>query len=591
MSLPNSQLIRIATRGPKTVGPPRTMVTDLTAMFAEMLAEASILRWPSDRYADDPVRFCTEVLGFEPWYRQAEILNALRDHSRVSVTSGHKCGKSRVATAAGLWFYSSFLSEQPARVFLSSARAQQIESILWTELSRLFRGSGRCLDCRLRDPKGPRPCEHSTPLDGLLAARSTTGLRSDDDRRILGITAKVAEGVQGYSGPQLWILDEASGIDDPVFEVVEGNMMGGRSKVLMLGNPTRNKGEFFESHNNAKKSKAYYRVQMSSEEAAKARDSRGLPIPFLASQTEVEERRELWGEDSPLYKVRIKGEFALHEDGCIFSVGAIAEAIERWDEDPGVGRLYIGVDPAGATGTGDDSAFAIRRGTKLLRLVTSKNLDEDGHLRKILALVEEHRVGRETPVIVVDREGSIGSVLHSRIVEYLDAFRAPRRPPWEYVPVKASNQAERMPNSFPRVRDELHGNLERWFRTGSIPDDDDLSKELNSVHWIPQIDQRSKATPKDELRKLLGRSPDRMDALMLSVWEPLSLRVGADESLPPSAAAAVAKDRARLDRARTPAGGWEGGGGWGEWEGGRDSEATPDPRRNRPGRGTLRGRR
>ena len=53
-------------------------------------------------------------------------------------------------------------------------------------------------------------------------------------------------------------------------------------------------------------------------------------IPGLAGREWIEEKREEWGEDSPLYLVRVKGEFAVAEDGKIFSIHAIAEAEKRW---------------------------------------------------------------------------------------------------------------------------------------------------------------------------------------------------------------------------------------------------------------------
>jgi hypothetical protein len=51
-------------------------------------------------------------------------------------------------------------------------------------------------------------------------------------------------------------------------------------------------------------------------------------------------------------------------------------------------------------------------------------------------------------------------------------------------------------------------------------------KELHAPEWIPQVTGRLKATGKDELRKALGRSPDRADAVALAVWEPMASAPG-----------------------------------------------------------------
>ncbi|MCL5459673.1 hypothetical protein M3M33_13645, partial [Loigolactobacillus coryniformis] len=49
---------------------------------------------PSADAKADPVTFAEEVLGLTVWPRQAELLRAARDHARVTVTSGHKTGKT-----------------------------------------------------------------------------------------------------------------------------------------------------------------------------------------------------------------------------------------------------------------------------------------------------------------------------------------------------------------------------------------------------------------------------------------------------------------------------------------------------------------
>ena len=51
-----------------------------------------------------------------------------------------------------------------------------------------------------------------------------------------------------------------------------------------------------------------------------------------------------------------------------------------------------------------------------------------------------------------------------------------------------------------------------------------LAKELHSLSWRQHANGRLKVTPKDELRKELGRSPDRYECVALSAWEPLSMR-------------------------------------------------------------------
>src|SRR6185295_13195738 len=94
---------------------------------------------------------------------------------------------------------------------------------------------------------------------------------------------------------------------------------------------------------------------------------------------------------------------------------------------------------------------------------------------------------------------------------------------------------------YDRVRDELTANLEKWLRDGgSLPEDVKLAGELHEPEWEIAINGRNKVTRKTELKKALGRSPDRYDAVALSAWEPASVRAAesddADDDAPSGAA-------------------------------------------------------
>ncbi len=89
------------------------------------------------------------------------------------------------------------------------------------------------------------------------------------------------------------------------------------------------------------------------------------------------------------------------------------------------------------------------------------------------------------------------------------------------VGIRASDRAHREPHLYDRMRDELLANLANWLIDGgAIPEDTKLAAELHAPEWTQTITGRLKATPKDEIRKKLGRSPDRGDAVALAVWEP-----------------------------------------------------------------------
>lgn len=490
--------------------------------------------WPSARYRENPVAFFEEILGVAPWAKQIEIIEAVRDHKRVAVASGHKVSKSHTAAGIGLWFFESF---EDARVVMSSTTSRQVDQILWREVKMMHARSGVCVACKRAnrerlargEPPGPRPCEHSALLDGQPMQLARTGLRSEDFREIVGFTAREAEAVAGVSGKNLlYILDEASGIPDAIFEAIEGNRAGG-ARIVMFSNPTRTEGEFYAAFD-AKKD--FYRtIQISSEETPNVRLGREV-IPGLATKEWVEEKKLEWGEDSPLYKIRVKGQFVLAEDGKVLSVHAITESEKRWRDEAddfaaiaAPPRLHIGIDPAGPGVGGDESAFALRRGYRMLGVIPFRALTEEAHLVHLLGMIKAHSSPRELPPIVkIDREGNVGARVYGMLRAHLDARASDVRSPFELVGVRSSERAVREPTIYDRVRDELWANLAQWIREGgAIVEDAKLAKELHAPEWIGQVSGRMKITPKEDLRKALGRSPDRADALGLAVWDVPSL--------------------------------------------------------------------
>ena len=52
----------------------------------------------------DPVGFASNSLGARPWSKQAEILEAVRDFSRVAVRSCNGSGKTYLAAHVVLWW-------------------------------------------------------------------------------------------------------------------------------------------------------------------------------------------------------------------------------------------------------------------------------------------------------------------------------------------------------------------------------------------------------------------------------------------------------------------------------------------------------
>lgn len=254
----------------------------------ELLASIPI----EERYANDPVGYVREVLGGHPWSKQREILEALRDHDRVTVRSSHGTGKTWLAANAALWF----LNTRKNSIVLSTAPTwRQVSELLWREVRAVH---GRC--------HLPGQC-NETDLE-LGPQWYAMGLSTNDPDRFQGFHAEHL----------LLICDEAAGIPPSIYEAAEGVLTTVGSKRLLIGNPTSTVGTFYNSHHGPG-SKAWYRVHIAARHSpnftgeAIAEEVRKK----LVTQQWALERAEEWGENSGRYRARVEGEFS-REEGLVY---------------------------------------------------------------------------------------------------------------------------------------------------------------------------------------------------------------------------------------------------------------------------------
>lgn len=471
---------------------------------------ASLLRaktYPLTEFAHDPVRYARERLGIRNLLpHQEEILRAICDavhgraRPRVAVRSGQKDGKTKIVIVAALWFYESF---SEARVYCCAAIEEQTKGVLWNELGITLRAAER----------------HGSKIDGILSRSPKGGFTStDDSRQIKGLGGREIESVAGLSGNQLMIVDEASHLPKKKYEVFEGNNMGG-GVVVFISNPTRTDGPFYDAFHGAR---AYWQTfHLDSEVIVAWLEAHNLEIPGIVTRARVEEKREMYGTDSPFWIVRVKGDFLKHETGRAIPMWKIDEAIARWAlMGDTLGPLTIGYDPAGPGVFGDEHAWAIRRGPKILHLHTRRGLNDDEAVAETLSVLRMWRRPTDPPPrIVLDAEGPIGSVIFARLRSESERLRLGRSAEvFDVHAVRASSRFVRDKTKFDRVRDELIWNFAEWLSEGAVPNDPFLQGELYEPVWQGISGGRIRATAKSDIKEKLGRSPDRFDACALSVW-------------------------------------------------------------------------
>lgn len=488
--------------------------------WLEVLEEKSKLSphliFPNEavKYQDNAIGFATDVLGVELWSKQIEILEAIINHSRIAIKSGHKVSKTFTACIIALWWYCCF---PEARVIMTAVTAQQIRNVLWRQLSLIHFKS-------------------KTQIDGTLSEIPSGGLKSFDFREIIGFTAKDKEAMAGYSGKILYILDEASGIPDSIFEAIEGNRAGG-ARIIMFSNPTRLSGKFYDAFHKDKK--FWHTISISSEESPNVIQGKEV-IPHLAGIDWINEKKEEWGENSPLYQIRIKGNFPNQDECIVVPTDLVVEATERFESlneenceidlnSPEYQGLFvIGVDPARFGG--DESSICFRRNLRVYPLVTANGLDSNQLLQ--LFYSEFHKVSKGVPMapgrlptVYVDNTGGFGS----GFIDNIDRKR------FNVKEIHFASKA--FSNDFTNVRAEMWFNITAWLKSGPCILADDqkskLSHELTAVQYHLNNKGQRQIQDKQEIKKLIKRSPDRADSLALTFYDFIPHKRVANKPLPP----------------------------------------------------------
>lgn len=497
----------------------------LSRIDARVSAELIGHHWPNPKFQNDPVGFAEQILGVKLWSFQIEFLEAIRDNRRVSVSGGRKIGKDFAVAIAALWWY---CSHPKSRVVILAPTVRQIDEILWREVLQRLDASGRCLACKAQEPEGEAPCPHSAIIPHeRIGMRASTGLKSDDFRQIIGFTAMKEGGIRGLSGDNiLAIIDEASDVQDQFQKALWGNLAASNCKIVYISNPTRSVGFFHRSHHTERE--LYYTIQVDTRTNPNAMS--GQPVfPGLASREWIEESKIAWGEGSLAWLANVEGKFPTTEAGQLFSLEDVraASSPERLEATSCSGRLCMGIDVAGEKDSGDETVIFCRRGNMILDMVAQRGMTPDAITMAAVGILDRFRdpstdyIDGFYPLIVIDRDGATGA----RVYDAVNAYR--RRDEKTLHEFKLVGFQGGNPSPNPGIaqiyrcqRDVMFAGMHQWITEGGcIPQDAKMEGELLSLRWVERDNRgRSQLVRKNELREILGRSPDRCDALALSTW-------------------------------------------------------------------------
>jgi len=425
-------------------------------------------------YGNDPVLFVEEMLGAQPFDYQAEFLRALLDERKMSVKSGHGTGKSTTASWAMLWF---MLLRYPCKVVVTAPTSSQLFDAMFAELKRWINELPKELQ-QLLNVKSDRVELVSAPAEAFISCRTA---RAETPEALAGV----------HSDHVLLIIDEASGVPEQVYEAAAGSMSGHNATTLMLSNPTRSSGTFFESHN-----------RMANSWWTRTWSCKDSP---LVSHEFVDEMELRYGPESNAYRVRVLGEFPLSDDNTIIPYHLVEAAQNRDVVVSDEATVVWGLDVA-RFGS-DATALCKRQGPIVTELRSWRGLDLMQTTGRIVAEYEALAPSKRPAEILVDSIG-VGSGVVDRLQEL-------------GLPVRGVNVAESpsMGDTYMNLRSELWFKCKAWLedRSCKLPKDDQLIAELTAIRYSFTSSGKMKAESKDEMRKRGLGSPDLADALCLTM--------------------------------------------------------------------------
>lgn len=442
-------------------------------------------------WKQSPLLFVTECIQAQPSDQQAEALVSFGRNKRTTIRSGHGCGKSTTASWLIMWF---LCTRAYAKVACTAPTARQLSDILWSELSKWMRKSVIADDFVVQKDK---IFNKEAPKEWWCRAISPSVKAGKDEQ---------AETLAGLHGDHLLIVcDEASGIPDPVYVPLEGALTQDDNKVLLIGNMTKNKGYFYDTHFDPKISKNWNRLHWDSRNSTNVTKEM---VEYFANK---------YGIDSNVFRIRVAGEPPLEDERTLISLAWAMQCIGSGVEPDPLEPLYLGVDVARY---GDDESVILpRRGLKVYDWDTFNSMNTislGGH-------VNMNYNELEASGMAIDEIG-----VGAGVTDWLQKNGHHRTCFGVNVACQSSD-----PTKWHRLRDELWWRVREKCQKGlyNFPDTvvkraggvevvlgEELAEELSSPYY--DFDEKGAIVveSKRDMKKRGIRSPNIADALCLTEY-------------------------------------------------------------------------
>lgn len=475
-------------------------------------------------WIDSPVDFCRDVLLFEADGWQKEALENIRDNPRVAVKSGQGVGKTGVEACALIWFLVCF---PYSRIVATAPTKQQLNDVLWSEVAKWMNNS---------------------PLLSLLLKWTKTYIYMIGyEKRWFAVarTATKPENMQGFhEDNMLFIVDEASGVADPIMEAILGTLSGDNNKLLMMGNPTKVTGSFHDAFTIDRAQ--WICMTVSSRESGRT------------NKSNIESLDRKYGKNSNVVRVRVDGEFPEQDDDVFINIlwleqsvnteisedtlKAIGEYVDeqgnRICQPEKIWRVDIGCDVARF---GDDKTVVGYRINEVVRMYKKYNGHDttwtSGTIAELFKIIRE-RYHYRGPVPVKVDDGGVGGGVTDQLKSFIRTdpilFSGMHVFPVNFgQPIKHKHYADTTTFMMGIIRDliapyDAEGK-DRDMPEVVLPNDDDMIGQLSCRKFGFTSNGKQKVESKKDMKDRGLPSPDEADCILL-ICLPVKLKKGENKS-------------------------------------------------------------
>lgn len=384
------------------------------------------------------------------------------EESILILTTGVGAGKSRVAA---LWTIFE-ATKSKCRIIAAAQNYRALTEVLFREIENLL-------------------------LKFNVKYHYTKGIKFtlQNGSEIFGATAQNPSAILGFTDISAAIIDEAAYCPEELYNYITDRMRGEnikQGKIRLISSPSsQQKFKWFKDLCIKYKDKVIHATTFDN--------------PFTSEEYK-QAQIEKYGKDTPLYKQQLLGEFI--EDSLINQIITMNDFPSIMYSDAMSDTDYtFGID---CSGYGVDyNVIVVSNKRRIVEIVRKQVADTFEMTNIVRELINKYNPRR----INIDAGGGYGNGLYDMLkLTFTNELN------------QVNFGGKPKDQLFSNVRAEMYLEAVKKIKEGFFVEDKELKEELTIQQYFINNSGKSALVSKDEIKKILGHSPDTSDAFVLSLY-------------------------------------------------------------------------